>query len=262
MRILLFADYWTGLQVAKYLKERKENIVGLGIHPPRMEKDINREYTKKIIEAVDLPRDYIFDGDDIQAGGETLEKIRALKPELILSIFWGLILKPELIKIPTKGCINLHLSYLPYNRGRNPNIWPIIDGTPAGVTLHYIDEGVDTGDIIAQSRVPVEPVDTAGTLYDKLIHESANLFKKTFPKIKEGAVSRKKQENSIARFHHTKDIHKLDVIDLDKKYTGCELINLLRARTFPSHPSAYFIDGEGRKVYVRVQLGYVGASEK
>ena len=70
--------------------------------------------------------------------------------------------------IPPKGCINFHLSYLPYNRGKKPNVWPIIDGSPAGVTMHYIDNDIDSGSIVAQSEVKVDIVDTGKTLYNKL----------------------------------------------------------------------------------------------
>lgn len=248
-------DYWAGYEIAKYLKERNENIVGLVVHPPRMEKYLNKGYTKKIIEVFNLPKDRIFNGDKVQKG-ECLNDIKNLKPDIILAIYYGFLLKPELIKIPPQGCVNIHLAYLPYNRGKNPNVWPIIEGTPAGVTLHYIDENIDTGDIIAQSKIPVESIDTGETLYNKIVLESVNLFKKTWPKIKEGKANRIKQDRSRVTSHYGKDLQKLDVIDLDKTYRAGELINLLRARTFLPHPSAYFIDDKGRKVYVRVQLEY------
>lgn len=255
MKILLLADYWGGYEITKFLKERNENIVGLGVHPPRMEGHLNKGYTKKIIETLNLPKDRIFDGDRIQSG-ECLDDIKRLNPDIILAIYWGFLLKPELIRIPPRGCVNIHLAYLPYNRGKNPNVWPIIEGTPGGVTMHYIDEGIDTGDIIAQSRIPAESIDTAETLYNKIIRESVELFKRTWPDIKNGTTSRVKQDESKTTSHYAKDLRKLDLIDLDRKYTARELINILRARTFPPHPSAYFVDENGRKVYVRVQLEY------
>ncbi|MBI4333144.1 MAG: formyl transferase [Chloroflexi bacterium] len=254
MRILLMADYWAGHEIAKYLKGKSENIVGLAVHPPRMEGYLNRGYTNKIVQALGLPRNKIFDGDEIQRG-TCLDDIRKLKPDIILSVFWGLLLKPELLAIPLYGCINVHLAYLPYNRGKNPNVWAIVDGTPAGVTLHYIDEGTDTGDIIAQTMIAVEPIDTGETVYNKSVHESVELFKRTWPDIRDGKPNRTEQNENKATSHLAKDLRKLDVIDLDKKYTARELINLLRARTFPPHPSAYFVDN-GKKVYARVSLEY------
>ena len=60
------------------------------------------------------------------------------------------------------------MSYLPFNRGKKPNVWPIIEGSPAGVSMHYIDSGIDSGKIISQSKIDVEIIDTAKTLYDKI----------------------------------------------------------------------------------------------
>jgi methionyl-tRNA formyltransferase len=248
------ADYLAGYEITKYLKCNSEDIVGLAVHDISKENIVNMGYTDDIIKIANLPKTKIFNGVQIQSG-DCLNKIMALNPEIILSIFWGYLLKPELISIPNYGCINLHLSYLPYNRGRNPNIWSIVDETPAGVTLHYINNGVDSGDIIVQSKVEVEPVDTGETLYNKLVKESIELFKNNWINIKNGALTRTKQDDSNATYHRMDDIHKLDKIDLDKEYKARDLINLLRARTFLPHNSVYFIEN-GKKIYVRVDLQY------
>ena len=255
MRILLMADYKGGYEITKYLRERNEDIVGLVVRPPCMESYLSKGYTQKIIETLNLPEDRVFFWADIDSG-KRLTEIKALKPNKILTMFCCGILKPELVRIPTDGCINIHTAYLPYNRGRNPNVWAIIDGTPGGVTIHYIDEYIDTGDIIAQTMIPVESTDTAETLYNKIDNESVELFKRTWPKIKDGTADRIKQDDSKKTLHYGKDFQKLDIIHLEKEYTARALIDLLRARTFPPHPSAYFVDENGRKVYVRVQLEY------
>lgn len=72
---------------------------------------------------------------------------------------------------------NLHTGYLPWNRGAYPNVWPLLDGSPAGVTLHWMDAGLDTGPIIAQAQVPKLPWDTAGTLGDRLTEAALSLAK-------------------------------------------------------------------------------------
>lgn len=91
--------------------------------------------------------------------------------------------------------INVHPGYLPYNRGPNPNLWAILDGTPRGVTVHYIDRGVDTGDIIAQRPVPLpeEGVVTLQSAFDQLMEEGAALFAKTWPEIRAGRNQRIRQ---------------------------------------------------------------------
>ncbi len=255
-RIFLMADYPVGVQIIKFLKEQNEQVVGLAVHPPRLEHAINRGCTKEIINASELTADVIFDGEEIK-NGQHLESIRALKPDLILCVFWSFILQPELIAIPPQGCINFHCAYLPYNRGANPNVWPIIEGTPAGATLHYIDPGVDSGRVIAQEQVPVESIDTAATLYQKIVDRFFPLFREIWPTIKDGTAPHIEQDLNKKTFHRRKDLQTLDMIDLNKQYSARELINLIRARTFAPFPSAHFIDDQGRKVGIRVSLEYI-----
>ena len=157
--------------------------------------------------------------------------------------------------IPTKGCVNFHLSFLPYNRGTKPNVWAIVEGTPAGVTLHYVDEDIDSGQIIAQSKVEIDAIDTGMTLYYKLLNEIVELFQITWLKIKNDKILPKTNKLDEGTLHYNKDIKDLDLINLDKQYKGSDLINILRSRTFPPHPSAYFIH-KGRKVYISVNLDY------
>jgi len=257
-KIFLMADYPVGVQVAEFLKKHKENIVGLAVHPPDMTNHINRGCTEKIIKTVGVSRNKIFYGQDIKNGKHT-DDIKRLKPDIILTVFWAYILQPDITNIPPLGCVNFHCAFLPYNRGANPNIWSIIDGSPAGVTLHYIDAGVDSGDIIAQKQTFVEPVDTAATVYEKMTEAFLPLFQKYWPAIKTGTAVRHKQDSGKKTYHRRADLKALDVIDLDKQYTGRELINLIRARTFLPFPSAYFVDNNGKRIEVRITLNYLDA---
>lgn len=247
MRILLLANNWVGLQVARYLKKRNETIVGLGIHSPERQK-----YTPEIIKTISLPNNRIFEGNQINSP-QTLKKIVEMKPDIILAAFWYYILKKELITLPRYGCINFHPGFLPFNRGMNPNVWPFIDGSPAGVTLHIITEKVDKGDILAQKQIPIEPHDTAGSLEKKTWTEIVSLFKKTWPVIKKQKIKGLSQKEDHATVHFAKDITSLDEIDLKKNYSGLELINRLRARSYPKHTFAYY-KVNGKKIFIRVEL--------
>jgi len=246
MRVLLLANNWVGWQVARWLKGRGDEVVGLVIHPPQ-----GRKYGEEILGSLSLPPERIFDGSQLQRP-EITQAIRALGPDIGLSALFGYILRPEFTGVFPKGIINLHPSYLPYNRGVHPNVWTIVKGTPAGATLHYIDEGVDTGDIIAQRQVPVEPVDTGETLYRKLERLCVDLFQETWPLIQTGRAGRTPQPHP-GTCHRARDLERIDEIDMDRTYTGRELINILRARTFPPHTGAFFRQSE-RKIWVRVQL--------
>ena len=89
--------------------------------------------------------------------------------------------------------INLHISYLPWNRGADPNLWSFIDDTPKGVTIHKIDEGIDTGDILVQKKVLFNENDTLETSYKKLQIEIIDLFKNNWHQIKKNECESFKQ---------------------------------------------------------------------
>lgn len=249
MRIFLLANNIVGLEICKYLMSLNEDIVGLAIHMPDKQK-----FTEDIVKESSLPKERIFEASQLR-NPVYLKKIAGLKPDIGIAAFWGYILKRELIDIFPLGCINFHPGYLPYNRGLNPNVWPFIEGTPAGVSLHYIDNGIDTGDIIARRKVEIESIDTAGTLYDKTLLEIVKLFKEVWPDIKKNKIKPFSQKEMLHTFHTSKDIDKLDLIDLEKQIKAKELINLLRARTYGTSSFAYFIEN-GKKINIGVFLKY------
>lgn len=247
MRIFLFLNNWGAWQVARWLKQRNKNIIGVMLQPPG-----DRRFADEILSALDLPPDRIWISSQLRHP-KTAAELRELRPDIGISAFFGCILKPEIIEIFPSGCINLHSALLPLNGGWHTNVWPIITGTPAGVTVHYIDAGVDTGDIIAQREIPIEPTDTGGSLHEKITREQLELFKEIWPLIHEGRNSRTPQDLSKATVHRKAEIAKISGIDLDRTYRAGDLINLLRARTYPPYPCAYFLD-EGKRIYVRVEL--------
>ena len=118
--------------------------------------------------------------------------------------------------------------------------------------MHYIDAGIDTGDIIAQREISIAATDTGETLYRKLEDASLMLFQETWPDVVSGTVARLRQP-AEGTFHRTSDVQKIDHIELDREYSARYLIDVLRSRTFGTYKSAYFVEN-GRKVYVRVTL--------
>jgi methionyl-tRNA formyltransferase len=249
MRILFLGNNWVGWQIIHWLCERNEQIVGLVVHPPG-----KRKYGAEIVDSARMDPDHVFDGSQLRRA-EVLGAIKALQPNMALSVFFGYILRPEFLDLFSAGVVNLHPAYLPYNRGTYPNVWSIVERTPAGVTLHYVDAGVDTGDIIARRQVSVDPVDTGETLYHKLEQVCVDLFKETWPLICSGHAPRSPQDKEEGTCHRAQDVERIDAIDLDGVYTARELIDVIRARTFAPYPGAYFVH-QGRKVYLRLQLLY------
>ena len=247
MRILFLGNNWLGWQIVRWLREQGEEIVGLVVHP-----FAKQRYGEEIINSASMDPDHIFDGSRLDKA-ETLEAIKHLRPELGISALFGYILRQDFLDLMPLGCVNIHPALLPYNRGAYPNVWSIVEDTPAGVTIHYIDDGVDTGDIIAQRPVDVEPVDTGYTLYRKLEWSAFELFKETWPLIRSKKAPRISQGNSEGTYHRVRDVEHIDEIDLDRTYTARDLINIMRARTFPPYPGAYFRQ-RGQRIYLRLQL--------
>jgi methionyl-tRNA formyltransferase len=247
MRILMLANNRVGRDITQWLQSQGEEIVGLVVHPAERSR-----YRDEIIQATGLAPEHIFEATHLQ-DPTTLEAVQALRPDLGISVFFGYILRQPFLNILPRGCINVHPALLPYNRGAYPNVWSIVEQTPAGATIHYIDEGVDTGDIIAQREVPVTAVDTGASLYGKLESACTELFQETWALIRTETVSRMPQTSAQGTMHRMRDVAHIDEIDLDRTYTARELINILRARTFPPYRGAYFYDGQ-RKIYLSIQL--------
>ena len=101
----------------------------------------------------------------------------------------------------------------------------------------------------------IEPVDTGESLYRKLERASLSLFQETWPLLKAGEAERIPQDPGSGTFHYTRDAEKIDCIDPERTYRARDLINILRARTFPPYRGAYFETG-GKRVYLRLQLEY------
>lgn len=249
MRIIFLGNNWVGWQVLSWLNEQAEEVVGLVTHPPD-----RRKYGEEIMNCVQVEPKYIFDALQLHHP-MTLDAIKALQPDIGISAFFGYILRPDFLTLMPAGCVNVHSGLLPHNRGAYPNVWSIVDETPAGATLHYMDPEVDTGDVIAQRAVTVDPIDTGESLYRKLERACVDLFKDTWPLVRTGQSTRTLQQQFGGSYHSSRDVEAIDEIDLEKTYKARELINAIRARTFPPYPGTYFWH-EGRKVYIRLQLMY------
>lgn len=130
-----------------------------------------------------------------------LEKVLALKPDLIITAAFGQILPKELLCAPTHGCINVHASLLPELRGGAPIHYAILEGKKkTGITIMYMAEKLDAGDIITKVEVPITEEDNVGTLHDKLSVAGAKLLSETLPLLLEGKLTATPQDESAATF--------------------------------------------------------------
>lgn len=249
MRVAVFANNLLGAQSVEWLREIGEELVALVIHPPQ-----RLQHGERLLAAARLPAASVFDGSRLDEP-EVRRALLATEPEIGLSVLFGYLLAPDLVGAFPRGALNLHPAYLPWHRGTCSNVWSIVEGGHAGVTLHRIDAGIDTGPILAQEPVEIEPIDTGESLYRKLEAAGLALLRRTWPAVREGRLTPQPQPIRAGCAHRRRDIDELDRLDLDRQYTARELIDRLRARTFPPYRGVWFEAG-GRRVYLRLELEY------
>jgi len=150
-------------------------------------------------------------------------------------------------------CVNIHPGLNPHNRGWYPQVFSIINGLPAGATLHIMDEEIDHGDIIDQEEVEVLEKDNSLTLYNRVQNKEIHLLEKNIDSILAGSFTSLKPELD-GNYNSIKDFKKLTRIDLDRKTTMREVINYLRALTHPPYSNAFFYDVNGKKIEVSILL--------
>lgn len=210
------------------------------------------------------PQEQIYFWDDLQ-NEETQEKIKSLHLQYIVLAWWPYIIKKEILQLPEIGMLNFHPSLLPYNKGKNYNFWNLVEEVPFGVTIHFVDEGIDSGDIIFQKKIPVSWEDTGKSLYEKAQTEMIQLFKENYDKLADKRYALKKQNSREGSFHLGKEMEEKSVLDLNASLTVREVLNLLRARSFKPYPGCRFYD-KGKIYEVHIQIKEIieesGASEE
>jgi methionyl-tRNA formyltransferase len=139
------------------------------------------------------------------------DKLHDIKPEFIISFNYKYVINENVIHMFRNRIINLHISLLPWNKGAHPNIWSFLENTPKGVTIHVLDEGLDTGDILVQRELYFdEQKETFLSTYNALNSELQKLFIENWDKIKKGKIIPKKQSGK-GSFHLKKDLEKFEI---------------------------------------------------
>jgi methionyl-tRNA formyltransferase len=172
--------------------------------------------------------------------------------DLGLLAWWPSIIKQPLLGHPRHGWINTHPSLLPHGRGKNPNFWAIVEQEPFGVSLHMAEEGIDSGAIVAQRTIPYGWEATGGDLYNESLSQMFSLFTEAYPEIRKLDFTRT-SHLFLQGWHRSGEMETLSKIFLERLTTARQLLNLLRARTFPGHPACYFEDN-GKEYEVRVEI--------
>ncbi len=242
LRVVAFAYHDMGVVCLEELAEQGADLVAVVTH-----RDDPREAVWfASVAAWAAARGIPVSMPEAPNAAECVERIRALRPDLLFSFYYRRLLGPALLEVPRLGAVNLHGSLLPKYRGRAPLNWVLVRGEMmTGVTLHYMDVQADHGDIIAQRVVPIAIEDTAATLWRKLTAAGRALLAEQYPRIATGCAPRIPQDHAAATtFPRRTPADGLIVWDR----SAWEIYNLIRAVTRP-FPGA-FTYREGRKIFL------------
>ena len=243
LKILLMATPQFSVPILDALMNSQYEIVGVITQPdkpvgrkhimtPSPIKVASANYNLPLYQPVSLKDEY--------------EEFLKLNPDMIITCAYGQMLPKKLLDYPRYGSINVHASLLPKYRGGAPIHQAIIDGClKTGITIMYMNEKMDGGDILAQEEVLISPLDTKGSLEEKMSHVGAQLLLKVIPQIIQGEIKPQKQDETekTMAYNITREQEKLDF-----HKTTLELYNQIRGMN--PDPIAYTtLDGKILKVY-------------
>ena len=227
MKIIVLGYHNIGCKCLEFLIKRGEDIVAVFTHNDNPDENIFFDNMVEISEPYGIP---CYIPENINSN-KWVSMIKKLSPDIIFSFYFRDLVSKEILDIPRLGAINLHGSLLPKYRGRCPVNWALINNEKeTGVTLHYMTEKPDAGDMIAQRRIPISFADTAFTLLKKVEKEAVIILKNTCDMIKEGRNLRIPQDVSKASYYGGRKPNDGRICWQNK---SVDIYNLVRAVTHP-----------------------------
>ena len=200
MRILFIGTGEIGLPALSALLESEHEVVGVVTQPDKpagRDQRIEAPPIKKALAGTKMP---ILQPARIK-DRESIEEIRALTPDVIVVMAYGQILPRNVLEIPPTACLNLHASLLPRHRGAAPIQAAIAAGDrETGITVMYMSEGLDTGDILLQRKIEIVSNDTGGSLHDRLAQIAPEALLDSLRMLASGSAPRIPQENALATY--------------------------------------------------------------
>ena len=242
MKTVVLAYHNIGCEGIESLLRNGFQIEAVFTHKDDSGENIWFDSVAKLAASKNIP---VFAPDDINHP-LWIQRIKKMNPDIIFSFYYRNIVKPEILEIPSKGCLNLHGSLLPKYRGRCPINWVLVNGEEeTGLTLHYMTPKPDDGDIVSQKKVAISDDDNAKTLFDKLTALTSEMLDEILPKIKAGNAPREAQDNSQATYfggRRPKDG------EIDWSMSPKDIRNLVRAVTQP-YPGAFSFVGDKKYMF-------------
>jgi methionyl-tRNA formyltransferase len=242
MRSVVFAYHDIGYVALQELLRAGDAVAAVFTHEDDPSEEVWFRSVRQLAEAHRVP---VFMPDSVNTP-EWIGRIAAWQPDFVFSFYYRKLLSKDVLAIPRHGALNLHGSLLPKYRGRCPVNWVLIHDEPeSGVTLHYMEEKPDRGDIVTRRAVPITDDDTALTLFRKLTDAAAALMRETYPLLCAGRAPRLPQDHTQASYFGGR---RPDDGRIDWSHAARAVFNLVRAVTHP-YPGAFAYCGD-RKLYV------------
>ena len=202
------------------------NIVGI-MCPEKEAAKINNDYFDLGITAREFGKEVKY----IKKIKDEIGFIKEKRPDIIFVLGFSQIIPKAILDIPQIGCIGSHPSLLPQNRGRHPIIWAIANGlTKSGITLFWMDEGVDSGDIWRQKEFEIAISDNATSIYEKVKTMSVEMIKESIYDLEQGTINRTKQDDTKANYWRKRTVKDGEI---DWRMSGKRIYDLVRSLAKP-----------------------------
>ena len=238
-RILFFGYSEVGYECLSLLLERGDHVVALITHEDNPHEKIWFKTPALAAREKGIP---VFTPESVNTP-EWRERIAALQPDLILSVYYRHMIGTRILALPRLGAWNIHGSLLPKYRGRAPINWAVLHGEPRiGMTLHRMVKSADAGDIVDQAGVDIDPRDTAEQAFRKVLPCARQVLARQIDALLTGTATETPQDESLATYFGGR---KPEDGRIDWTKTSLEVFNLIRAVTDP-YPGAFTEVGAAR----------------
>lgn len=226
MRILFIGAVTFSAQVLRELIIMRANVVGV-CTLRESEFNSDHEDLTPIAENAGIP---VRHTPKVNSP-ENVAWVRGLKPDVIFCFGWSRLIQSQLLKLPPLGVIGFHPAALPANRGRHPLIWALVLGLKeTASSFFFMDEGVDSGEILSQVTIPIDSTDDVGSLYQRVTDIAIGQLREFLPRLATGEIQRIPQEHQLTNVWRKRTV-KDGVIDW--RMTAEDIHNLVRGLTHP-----------------------------
>lgn len=249
-RFAFAGDRSLAVRCLRFLVESGEHPAALLVSSPE-----RASHAGELAEVSGLDPDRVLVGREFREA-HGVELLRSLDLDYVIGIHFPYIVPDEVLTVPRIGVVNLHPALLPFNRGWHTANWALLDQTPIGATLHFMDRGLDTGDIISQVELEVRPEDTAHLLLTRLLDLEFELFVATWPLLASGDPPRLAQRPDEGTSHSRADLSDPAVsrLDLDASENIGKVLRRLRALTTNDPGEAAYFEVDGRRYRVQISI--------